>query len=114
MAEESASTGDKTEAATARHIQQAREAGQVPISREATVFASLTAVALVLAYESQSGLRELLPILRLFLAHTDGAGAAVGTTVPSVLSTVTPVLAAAAIGAAVAVLLQTGFLLSGP
>jgi flagellar biosynthesis protein FlhB len=113
MAEESASTGDKTEAATARHIQQAREAGRVPISREVTVFASLTAVVLVLAYQSQSSLRVLLPTLQLFLVQGDGSGAAAGIVVQSVLSTVTPALAAAATGAAVAVLLQTGFLLSG-
>jgi flagellar biosynthetic protein FlhB len=72
MAEEDRSTGDKTEAATARHIEQAREAGRVPISREAAIFASLTAVVLVLAYESQSGLRDLLPVLRLFLTRLRG------------------------------------------
>lgn len=112
MAEESA-TGDKTEAATARHIQQARAAGNVPVSREATVFASLTAVVLVLAYQSQSGLRDLLLNLRLLLAQSHGPGVGVESIVPRVLSVVTPVLAAAVVGAAAAVLLQTGFLLSG-
>jgi flagellar biosynthetic protein FlhB len=113
MAEEDRSTGDKTEAATARHIEQAREAGRVPISREAAIFASLTAVVLVLAYESQSGLRDLLPVLRLFLIQNAASSAAAGLTVQSILGAVTPVLAAASIGAAMAVLLQTGFLLSG-
>ncbi|MFL5284638.1 MAG: flagellar biosynthesis protein FlhB [Rhodopila sp.] len=113
MAEEDRSTGDKTEAATARHIEQAREAGRVPISREAAIFASLTAVVLVLAYESQSGLRDLLPVLRLFLIQNAASSAAARLTVQSILGAVTPVLAAASVGAAMAVLLQTGFLLSG-
>ncbi|MFL5253913.1 MAG: flagellar biosynthesis protein FlhB [Rhodopila sp.] len=68
---------------------------------------------LVLAYESQSGLRDLLPVLRLFLIQNAASSAAAGLTVQSILGVVTPVLAAASIGAAMAVLLQTGFLLSG-
>ena len=39
---------DRTEAATARHLDQAREQGQVPVSREVATFAGLAAVVLVL------------------------------------------------------------------
>ena len=114
MADEDASTGDKTETATNRHVEQARDAGRVPISREATVFASLTTVFLVLIYQAQSIVLDLLPALKAFLARPDVAGSAgPGIVVRDVLGAVTPVLAAASIGAAAAVLLQTGFLFSG-
>ncbi len=114
MAEDDVSTGDKTETATSRHVEQARDAGRVPISREATMFASLTAVFLVLIYQAQSMVLELLPALRAFLARSDVSGASgPGMVVRDVLGAVAPVLAAAAIGAAAAVLLQTGFLFSG-
>jgi flagellar biosynthetic protein FlhB len=113
MAEE-ASTGDKTETATSRHVAQARDAGRVAISREATVFASLTAVFLTLIYQAQSTLLDLLPALKAFLSRTDVSGVAgAGTAVRDVLGAVAPVLAAAAIGGAAAVLLQSGFLFSG-
>lgn len=48
MAEEQ-SSGDRTEAATPRRLERAREAGQVPVSREVATFASLLAVTMVLA-----------------------------------------------------------------
>ena len=35
---------EKTEAATARRLQRARDEGQVPVSRELTTFASMAAV----------------------------------------------------------------------
>jgi flagellar biosynthetic protein FlhB len=114
MAGEDDSTGDKTETATSRHVEEARDAGRVPISREATVFASMTAVFLVLIYQAQSIVLDLLPTLKAFLARPDVAGsAAPGIVVREILAAITPVLAAATIGAAAAVLLQTGFLFSG-
>jgi flagellar biosynthetic protein FlhB len=114
MADDSESTGDKTEAATSRHLEQARGAGRVPISREATVFASMTAVVMVLTYQAQDTVRDLLPTLSLFLAHADGSWrAGSGIAVRGVIAAILPYLAAAAVGASAAVLLQTGFLLSG-
>ena len=114
MAEEGASRGDKTETATSRHVSQARDAGRVPISREATVFGSLTAVFLVLIYQAQSIILDLLPALKAFLARADMSGVAgAGEAVRDVFGAVAPMLIAATIGAAAAVLLQTGFLFSG-
>jgi flagellar biosynthetic protein FlhB len=114
VADDSESTGDKTEAATSRHLEQARGAGRVPISREATVFASMTAVVGVLTYQAQDTVRDLLPTLSLFLAHADGSWrSGSGLAVRGVVAAVLPYLAAAAVGASAAVLLQTGFLLSG-
>jgi flagellar biosynthesis protein FlhB len=100
--------------ATSRHLQQARDAGRVPISREAIAFASLTAVVLVLAYQWQAAVRDLLAPLKLFLTHADGSGrAGLSIVVWGVLAAIAPVLVAAAVGAAAAVLLQTNFLLHG-
>jgi flagellar biosynthetic protein FlhB len=114
MADESESTGDKTEAATARHLDQARDAGRVPISREATVFVSMTAVVAVLAYQAQATVRDLLPAMSQFLAHADGSWApGSGIALRGAFAAVLPYLVAAAVGAVAAVLLQTGFLLSG-
>jgi flagellar biosynthetic protein FlhB len=104
-------SGDKTEAATGRHIEQARGAGRVPVSREATAFVSMTAVVVMLTYQVQSNLRDLVTTLRLFLVHVDGPWLPdCGIAVRSILGVITPVLVVASIGAAAAVLLQTGFL----
>nr|WP_294511654.1 EscU/YscU/HrcU family type III secretion system export apparatus switch protein [uncultured Rhodopila sp.] len=114
MADESESTGDKTEAATSRHLDQARDAGRVPISREATVFASMTAVVGVLAYQAQATMRDLLAVLSRFLTHADDSWVAgSGNAVRAVFAAILPYLAAATVGATAAVLVQTGFLLSG-
>ena len=93
MAEDS--TGDKTEAATSRHLDQARDAGRVPISREATVFASMAAVVVVLAYQAHATMRDLLPTLSQFLAHADGSWVAGSDiAVRGVLTAILPYLAA--------------------
>jgi flagellar biosynthesis protein FlhB len=116
VAEGEQSSGDKTEAATQRHLDQARDEGQVPVSREAVTFASLAAVVLILGYQSQALMQHLLPNLVVFLSRADdptmlGAGqfrlASVG-----VMGMITPVLCAAFFAGGAAVLLQTKFLLN--
>ena len=47
MAEGDQSDQDRTEAATQKHLDDARGEGQVPVSRELATFASLGAVVLV-------------------------------------------------------------------
>ncbi len=61
---------DRTETATARHLDQARDQGQVPVSREVATFASLAAVVLVLGFQSQAMMRHLLPDMIAFLSRT--------------------------------------------
>ncbi len=61
---------DRTETATARHLDQARDQGQVPVSREVATFASLAAVVLVLGFQSQAMMRRLLPDIIAFLSRT--------------------------------------------
>jgi flagellar biosynthesis protein FlhB len=107
---------DRTEAATPRRLQKAREEGQVPVSRELTGFAGLAAVTLALVVLAPNVAHELALRLSVFLARahelTPGtpafrlAGLAWwGGAAPFVL--------AAMLAGAVVVLVQTRFLLSG-
>jgi flagellar biosynthetic protein FlhB len=116
VAEGDDSSGDKTEAATQRHLDQAREEGQVPVSREVVTFASLGAVILVLCYQSEPLMRHLLPNLLMFLsrageAHMLGSGQ-IRLASSGLVSALVPVLCAALFAGAAAVLLQTNFLLN--
>jgi flagellar biosynthetic protein FlhB len=107
---------EKTEAATQRHLDQARDEGQVPMSRELTTFVTLAAVILVLSYQSQSLMQRLLPHLIVFLSRTDEAtmlGAAqLRSASAGLLGAIVPVLGAALFAGAAAVLLQTKFLMN--
>jgi flagellar biosynthetic protein FlhB len=116
MAEDTAGD-DRTEAATPRRLQRAREEGRVAISREVQGFAGLAAVTLVLAWLAGGAAQELAARLAVFLAHADAAGlagaeglrlawtAALRGAAPFVLAAL-----AAGVGAAV---LQTGGLIHG-
>jgi flagellar biosynthetic protein FlhB len=116
LAEGDQSSDDRTEAATQRHLDQARDEGQVPVSRELVTFASLAAVVLVLGYQSQALVQRLLPNLVVFLSRT-GETTMLGpgllrSTSSGVLGPIIPVLCAALFAGAATVLLQTKFLLN--
>lgn len=116
MAEGDQSDDDRTEAATQRRLDQARDEGQIPVSREIVTFASLAGVTLVLGYQSRNLIQHLMPGLILFLAQAGeerllGSGWIRFVTV-DILSTITPVLGAALFAGAAAVLLQTKFLVN--
>ena len=85
------------------------------MSREVATFASLAAVVLVLFYQSQAMIQRLLPDMAAFLSRT-GDATMLGSThlLPAgfrVLGAAAPALLAATLGGAVAVLLQTKFLI---
>jgi flagellar biosynthetic protein FlhB len=106
---------DRTETATARHLDQAREEGQVPMSREAATFAGLAAVVLFLGVQSQAMMQRLLPDMIAFLSRT-GDGSMLGAArlrvaVEGTLTAIAPALIAAMVAGAGAVLMQTQFLL---
>jgi flagellar biosynthesis protein FlhB len=116
VAADDKSSGDKTETATQRHQEQAREAGQVPVSREVATFASLAAVVLVLAYQSHAAMRHVLPEMVSFLTHAGDASmlhspTQLRLTALGLLGAILPVVAAAVLAGGGAVLLQTNFLL---
>ena len=116
MAEGDQQGEDRTEAATQRHLDQAREQGQVPVSREVVTFAHMAGVVLILGYLSQDLIQHLLPRLIVFLtrtgdAHMLGRGH-LRSVFLGVLAAIFPVLCAAGFAGAAAVLLQTKFLLN--
>jgi flagellar biosynthesis protein FlhB len=116
LASEDQSKEDRTEAATQRHLQHAREQGQVPISREVTTFAALAAATLVLGYQSPAMVQGLLLELSVFISRADDASLLGSTHLHAVSAGVAgmilPILGATIFAAAAAVLLQTNFLLN--
>lgn len=116
MAEGDESSGDKTEAATQRHLDQARDEGRVPVSREVVTFTSMAAVVLVLGYQSQALLQHLLPHMIVFLSRAGettmpGLGLLRSTSF-GVLGAIVPILCTALLAGAAAVVVQTKFLLN--
>ena len=107
---------DRTEAATPRRLQKAREEGQVPVSRELTGFAGLAAVVLALTLFAPQAAHNLAVRLSVFLAQAHalapGAPAFRGAGL-AWLSGAAPFVLAAMLAGTVAVLVQTRFLLSG-
>jgi len=114
MAEE---TEDRTEAATPRRLQKAREAGQVPVSREMPALAGLAAATLVLMMLGPTLAHETARRLQAMLAGIGQWQAAGDVALPLREAALTVALAAAPLALAVlagsvaVVLLQTGFLI---
>ncbi len=111
----SESAEDRTEAGSQRHLEQARESGNVPISREAATFASMAAVVTAMVYGAPFAFHEALRTMALSLARAgqpDMIGAA-GFRVlfQGVAGAVLPIVGAAAFAGGAAVLIQTNFLL---
>jgi flagellar biosynthetic protein FlhB len=107
---------DRTEAATPRRLQRAREEGRVPVSRELTGFASLAAVTLALVVLAPALAHDAVLQLGVFLAraHELNAGApAFRRAMLTWLGGAAPFVLAALLGGTAIVLLQTRFLLSG-
>lgn len=104
---------DRTEAATPRRLERAREEGNVPLSREAVHFASLAGATLAAAIALPPLGGELLRVLRGLLAgaHHLDPFAVLHELLWGMLLAAAPVAAGALLAAAVATLLQTGFLI---
>lgn len=112
MAEDGQSSDDRTEAATPRHIDQARDGGRAPISREVTMLATLAVVAGAILWHAQTVARDLA--LNTASALSDPGGfplTRLASTARITFAAIWPVLFAASAAGAVAVLLQTNFLL---
>jgi flagellar biosynthetic protein FlhB len=102
--------GDRTEAASPRRLEKAREDGNVAVSREFSMFASLGAGILTAASEAGgTGMQSWLS-RSLQAVHADPAARAAGAA-GDLLAVAAPVWLAAAGGFAAATLIQTGFLL---
>ena len=109
---------DRTEAATPRRQQQAREEGRVPVSREVAAFAGLGAGCLILTMTAPAALQRLALALRVFLARThemdlsDGGGAVLRQAALAALAAAGPLVLGVLLAGAGSILLQTGFLLN--
>ena len=106
---------DRTETATARHLDQARDEGQVPLSREFTAFVTMASVACILALRLPATIRDFLSYMVLSFS-TVGQKAALGSSgihlfLSETLMAISPFLITAVFAGAAAVLLQTRFLL---
>ena len=106
---------DRTEAATPKRLQRAREEGRIPVSRELASLAGLAGVTLAILYAAPDTMRDLGLRLSLFLSHMD-APALIGPEAfnragISLLRGIAPFVLAAMLAGALGVLAQTGFLL---
>ena len=114
MAEEASEAGDKTEAATPRRLEKAREDGQVAMSREAVGWSALACATLAATLALPVSGMGMLRAMRATLEN--GHAIAMAETAKSLfglgLMAVLPVAGAAALGAAAATLVQTGGLVS--
>ncbi len=106
----------RTEAPTARRRQRAREAGQLAVSRELTMLASLGGATLGLVWLAPVSGRAILGLFRSLLEHgaadNVAPGAAVYLAMLTALWAAGPVLLLMLLAAAAAVLGQTGFAIS--
>lgn len=104
---------DRTLAPSDRKLAQAREQGQAPVSKELVTAASLGAVVLVLMLAGPELSRALGMRLRGMLTATATPSAALHDAAVAWALAALPILGAAAIAGAMAVLLQTQFLVHG-
>ena len=107
---------DRTEEATPRRLQRARDEGQAPASRDVAVFASLAAALLAIWMVSVGKAGESTVRLSVFLARADSASLlgreGWNLLYDASVPLIAPAMLAAGLGGAAAMLLQTGFLVS--
>ena len=101
---------DRTQAASARRLEQARARGDVPLSREIPVVAGLGAAVLALTVGMSGGLRGFTAQLAHMMMEPQSPDVALRRAAWMVLALVVPVAAAVLAASAAATLLQTQFL----
>lgn len=108
---------DRTEAATPRRLQRAREEGQVPVSRELITLAGMVAVTLLILAVGPALMRDLTFRLRGFLAqaHAQSLAGEPGWRQAEYVTALAaaPILLVVLVAGVAATLLQTGFLVHG-
>ena len=62
----------KTEQPTEKKIRDALEQGKIPVSREASIFASMAALMVIQSFLIGQGVQQLVPTLKGFLDDPDG------------------------------------------
>jgi flagellar biosynthetic protein FlhB len=109
-----ADSEDRTQPASERRLQRAREDGNVAMSREVPLLAVLASAALVIVMSGPGMARTLARDLAVLLEqmHTLDPMQAIRMATQDVLHASTPFVFAALAAGSLAVLLQTGFLVS--
>ena len=106
---EGAEGEDRTEAATPKRLEKAREEGRAPVSRELAAAAGLGAAVLALMLAAPPSSHALaVRLQRLLVDPSLPAGEALRGAAWAGLAAAAPLLGAVAVAAAAAVLLQTG------
>jgi flagellar biosynthetic protein FlhB len=105
---------DRTEAASSRQLQRARDEGKVPLSQEVPALAVLAAMTLMLVMAAPGILRNLVRGMAIFIAQADRLDPVTGLRMAALMAlrAAAPFVLAALLAGSAAVLLQTGFLLN--
>src|SRR5271165_1197654 len=109
---------DRTEAATPRRLQRAREEGQVPVSRELASLAGLAGASIALLLLAPTAAADLARHLIVFISQAHaldvrgGVGGPLRLAALAALRAAGPVAFATILAATITVLLQTGLLLN--
>lgn len=108
---------DRTEAATPRRLQQAREEGRVPVSREMVTLAGMVALCLAAMAGGPAAMHALALHLRGFLAqaHSSVLAGEAGWRLAAIDAALIagPAVIVVLVAGVAATLLQTGFLMHG-
>ncbi len=104
---------DRTQPATARRLEKAREDGKAPLSREVSVAAVLATAALMLAWQAASGARTLAVALSGLLAQAHAVSPLAGLhlALRATAAAAAPMVATATAAAVASTLAQTGLLM---
>jgi flagellar biosynthesis protein FlhB len=78
----------KTEQPTEKKIRDALEQGKIPVSREASIFASMAALMVILSFLIGQGVQQLVPTLKGFLDDPDGIRLSTAADAQNLLSVV--------------------------
>jgi flagellar biosynthesis protein FlhB len=78
----------KTEQPTEKKIRDALEQGKIPVSREASIFASMAALMVIQSFLIGQGVQQLVPTLRAFIDDPDGIRLSTGADAQNLLSVV--------------------------
>jgi flagellar biosynthesis protein FlhB len=85
---ESSDQESKTEEPTEKKVRDALEQGKIPVSREASIFASMAALMVIQAFLIGQGAQQLTPTLKSFLDDPDGFPLGTGADAQNLLTVV--------------------------
>ncbi len=85
---ESSDQESKTEEPTEKKVRDALEQGKIPVSREASIFASMAALMVIMAFLISQGVQQLTPTLTSLLDDPEGFPLSTGADAQNLLTVV--------------------------